>query len=467
MALIDAATKTLDLQYYAIHADGSTEAMLERLRAAAARGVRVRILLDDFNTTGRNAQVLRLGFVSNIELRLFNPLPGSRRSLFGRILGSIHDIPRIQQRMHNKVFIADNMVGITGGRNIGDAYFGQDSGSNFVDLDVLAMGRVVSDMSSSFDKYWNNELAYPVQSLTTLQELDALLAPATGAANAGQESSKVTSPPPPAPGAASTVLPLATPSTTLSSSQVNLERITVTWAPSALLVDKPGKIGPDDDEVEAQDTLIDGLLQLIQQTRKDLTIVSPYFVPGPQMMRVFADLRARGVRLRILTNSLASNDAPAAHAGYARYRRQLLDIGAEVHELRSAQPGNVSALGSSGSTGRSGGSADSRASLHSKLVIMDSRLLVVGSMNLDLRSQLQNTEVALVIRSAALSREALRLIDTTLVTGAYRLEERDGGLFWRAPPGAQFGDTETEPDSSLRLRLLIHLISPFAPDEML
>jgi phosphatidylserine/phosphatidylglycerophosphate/cardiolipin synthase-like enzyme len=468
IALIEAATRTLDLQYYAIHADSSTETMLERIRDAASRGVRVRILLDDFNTAGRNAQVLRLGFVPNIELRLFNPLAGSRGSLIGRLLGSLHDIPRIQQRMHNKVFIADNMAGITGGRNIGDAYFGQDSSSNFVDLDVLAVGRVVNDMSVSFDHYWNNELAYPVQSLTTLAELDALIQKAGPPAPSGNENAALTvAPALPPTDTSAAVIPLSTPTTALSTSTIDLRRITLTWAPSTLLVDKPGKIGPDDDEVEAQDTLIDGLLQLMQQARQDLTIISPYFVPGEQMMQVFAALRARGIRLRVLTNSLASNDAPAAHAGYARYRKRLLDLGVEIYELRSAQPGNVGALGSSGSSGGAGSSANSRASLHSKVVIMDSRILVVGSMNLDLRSQLHNTEVALVIRSARLSAEALRMIDTTLVTGAYRLEQAAGKLHWRAPPGAQFADADTEPDSTLRLRLLIHLISPFAPDEML
>src|SRR5205085_2664061 len=143
LALIGAAQRTIDLQYYAIHADGSTETLLEALRAAAQRGVRVRVLLDDFNTVGKDAQVLNLAFVPNVELRLFNPLPGSRESLVPRVLASLHDSARIAKRMHNKMFIADNAVGITGGRNLGDAYFGVDGKSNFVDLDVMAAGRVV------------------------------------------------------------------------------------------------------------------------------------------------------------------------------------------------------------------------------------------------------------------------------------------------------------------------------------
>jgi putative cardiolipin synthase len=237
-----------------------------------------------------------------------------------------------------------------------------------------------------------------------------------------------------------------------------------------LMVDKPGKIGPDDDEVNAGDTLIDGLLSLMSQAKSGIDIISPYFVPGRQMMKVFSDLKAKGVRIRVLTNSLASNDAPAAHAGYARYRRELLENGIELYEMRSESSGELNALGSSGgsSGSSSGGSiASSRASLHAKAVVVDTRIIVIGSMNLDLRSQIQNTEVGLVIRSASMSKEAIRQIESTLRTDAYRVEQSDGKLVWRAPAGAAFADSTHEPDASLKLRLLINLISPFAPDEML
>ena len=177
LALIDGAQKALDLQYYAIHADASTEVLLQHLRDAARRGVRVRILLDDFNSVGEDAQVLRLAFEPNVEIRLFNPLPGSRENMLGRIITSLHDVDRIAKRMHNKLFIADNAWGITGGRNLGDRYFGSGDKQNFVDLDVLAAGRIVRDMSSSFDRYWNDELAYPVQSLLDKDDLDKLRKP--------------------------------------------------------------------------------------------------------------------------------------------------------------------------------------------------------------------------------------------------------------------------------------------------
>jgi cardiolipin synthase C len=474
LALIDAAQRSLDLQYYAIHADASTEVLLQRLREAARRGVRVRILLDDFNTVGKDAQVLRLAFEPNVQIRLFNPLPGSRASLIGRLFTSLHDMPRIQKRMHNKMFIADNAMGITGGRNLGDSYFGTGEKSNFVDLDVLAAGRIVRDMSASFDHYWNDELAYPMQSLVSASDLEELRNPsppqeADPAANPAKLVSSM-----PAPTLTATILPSVTPTVVVTPQPValDLRKIPLSWAPALVMVDKPGKIGPGDDEVDAGDTLVDGLLQLMEQARQDLLIVSPYFVPGAPTMEAFARMRAKGVRIRVLTNSLASTDAPAAHAGYVRYRKDLLALGIELYEMRADQNGIDGGMGSTAGfgSGRAAGgskSAASKASLHSKAVIIDQRLAVIGSMNLDLRSQLKNSEVALLIRSSAVSGEATRQVDATLAQGAYRLQLDKGTLVWRAPPGAPFKDARREPEANRKLRLLVKLIGPFAPDEML
>jgi len=481
IALVDDATRSLDLQYYAVHADPSTEVLLQRIRDAARRGVRVRILLDDFNSVGEDAQVLRLAFEPNIEVRLFNPLPGPRNNMLGRIITSLHDVERMQKRMHNKVFIADNAWGITGGRNLGDRYFGTGDRQNFVDLDVLAAGRIVRDMSASFDRFWNDKLAYPVQTLLDPEDLEALRKPqatvtAVRAAAGGAPRPEIV------PIAASpTVLPSVSMGDVLQAERppMDLKTVPLIWAPSTLLVDQPGKIGPGDDEVNAGETVIDGLLNLMQRAERDVLIMSPYFVPGARMMAVYEQLRKRGVRIRVLTNSLASNDAPAAHAGYARYRKALLDMGVELYEMRSDPEAVAELLGSSrGSTGSGGGwlgsgpggsksDSRSRASLHSKAVIIDQRWSVIGSMNLDLRSQLQNSEVALLIRGTALAQVATRQIENTLATAAYRVENREGELYWRAPAGAGFGDEQKEPGASTRLRLLVRLIAPFAPDEML
>jgi phosphatidylserine/phosphatidylglycerophosphate/cardiolipin synthase-like enzyme len=377
--------------------------------------------------------------------------------------------------MHNKLFIADNAMGITGGRNLGDAYFGTDDKSNFVDLDVLAVGRVVRDMSASFDRYWNNELAYPMQSLVSASDLERLRkAPgATPAADASQLPAKPL-PSMPAATLTSTILPSVTATAVVGPKPVpmDLRTIALIWAPAAVMVDKPGKIGPGDDEVDAGDTLVDGLLQLMGEARQDVLIVSSYFVPGAPMMQAFARMRAKGVRIRVLTNSLASTDAPAAHAGYARYRKDLLALGVELYEMRADQEGTLGGMGSTagfGSGRAPGGSKSiaSRASLHTKAVILDQRLAVIGSMNLDLRSQIQNSEVALLIRSVAVSREAARQVEATIAQGAYRLELDQDRLVWRAPPGAPFKDARSEPEASTKLKLLVRLIAPFAPDEML
>lgn len=457
LALVDAAQKTLDLQYYAILVDRSTEQFVLRLRDAAARGVRVRILLDDFNTTGPNAQFLRLAFEPNIEIRLFNPLPGSRRSLLGRLVGSLGRIDQAQRRMHNKVFIADNALGITGGRNLGDVYFGQGTDSNFIDLDVLAAGRIVRQMSASFDAYWNNELAYPVQSLLSPDEIDALRPHAGPAIPDALQPEAARAPQPPA-------LPAISP--------LDLSPALLTWAPSLLLVDKADKIAAE--EVGTDDTVVDGLLRLMARTRRDLFIVSPYFVPGEAMMAQFATLRQSGVRIRVLTNSLASTDAPLAHVGYARYRKRLLDMGVELYEMRADQHSGASPMsaGSSSSAsslqpaGATGSVMASRASLHAKTLVFDESLLVVGSMNLDLRSQLQNSEVALLIRSATLARQALEMAAPVLQEDAYRLALDDGRIVWHAPDGST-SKGPGEPDAGAGLQFMLQLVGPFAPEEML
>lgn len=486
LALVEGAQKTLDLQYYAIHADASTERLMTAISAAAARGVRVRILLDDLHSTGRNAQVLALALEPNIQMRLFNPLSGPRGSALGRMLASLDDAQRIQQRMHNKLFLADNVFGVTGGRNLGDAYFGKGEKDNFVDLDVLAAGPIVQDMSRSFDRYWNNERAYPVQSLMTRKELEAI----RDKAQAESETARAPSPKPPdgepRPGAGAPSG--AQRARAWDQRPMDLKQVPFVWAPALLVVDQPGKIpvdtpGPDarrgSPGVDAKrpaslgaagsaiadgETVVEGLLQLIGQARRELLIISPYFVPGADMKKAFSDARGRGVRVRVLTNSLASNDAPVAHVGYARHREELLAMGIELHELRAEAATLRSALGGSGSSGATG---ESRSMLHSKALVMDGQLLVIGSMNLDLRSQLQNTELALLIRSTELSGSAGASIENTLRDDAWRIERDGSGLVWRAPAGSGAVDVRSEPDTSAGLRLLLKLIGPLAPDSLL
>ena len=525
LALVEAAQKTLDLQYYAIHADASTERLLKSVVSAAGRGVRVRVLLDDFHSAGRDAQVMRLAFVPNIEMRMFNPLTGARNSTLGRMFGALTDFSRAQQRMHNKLFIADNAMGVTGGRNLGDAYFGTADAGNFVDLDVLAAGPIVQDLSRSFDHYWNNQRAYPVQSLVTREELDTLRSQYE-AADASERERRVALPssqplasgPALAQGVHGTAE--APRSRIWDYQPMDLGAASFVWAPAVVLVDQPAKIpaeGPsapppaaatasatasnarqaariapgardpaatgsaaavpstDLHDAGDGDTVVDGLLHLMGQARRELLIVSPYFVPGPDMKQAFAQARERGVRVRVLTNSLASNDAPIAHAGYARHRPDLLAMGVEIYEMRSELTGLGTALGlpggSSGSSNNppTGSVGGSRAMLHSKVLVMDGRLVAIGSMNLDMRSQKQNTEIALLIRSTDLARRITTRLEPALGELAWRVELQQPGnrLLWHAPQGSGLPDSTTEPDASAALRLLLQLIGPLAPDHLL
>lgn len=476
MALVENAQKTLDLQYYAIHADQSTGRLLRAVVQAARRGVRVRVLLDDFHSTGPDAQVMRLAFVPNVEMRMFNPLAGSRASTIGRAWTLLTDFQRAQQRMHNKLFVADNTLAVIGGRNLGDAYFDASNVGNFVDLDVLAAGPIVKDLSLSFDRYWNNVRAYPVQSLISEPDLLKLKTQFDQEDASGKAK--------PAQGAADP-----------EDGSLNLNQIPWIWAQAMVLADSPTKIPVEGAERSAAsepagaavlkadeasspplsaapalnaDSVVDGLLALIRSAKQDLLVVSPYFVPGQEIMDAFRAARSKGVRIRVLTNSLASNDAPLAHAGYARHRKALLEMGIELHEMRS-EAANVRSALRAGTTGSSGGSAGaSRAMLHTKLLVIDGRLVAVGSMNLDMRSRLQNTEIAVLIASRRFSQLAGDSIDESLPENSWRVDlDPKGQLVWRAPQDSGLADSYSEPDASLGLRLMLQLLGPLAPDSLL
>ena len=449
LALVQQATRALDLQYYAIHADPSTRTLLHAIRAAAERGVRVRILLDDFNTTGADAQVMQLAFAPHIEMRLFNPLSGGRDLGGLRALWALQDFSRLQRRMHNKLFLADNAMGIVGGRNLGEAYFGQSDGSNFADVDVLAAGALVPQMSDNFDRYWNHALAYPVQTLTSRHALQVLREQSLPESARSAASPAHMAQVPPDPPAAAALPPA-----------MNLAQADWVWAPSALLTEQPTKFDADGNPSNMP-TVVSGLLSLMQNTRTDLLVVSPYFVPSPQIMAVFAQLRQRGVRVRVLTNSLASNDAPLTHIGYARWRKPLLQLGVELYEMHARQRRSLrSAFGSSGKS--------RNASLHAKVVVLDGHVLGVGSMNLDLRSQWSNSEVALLIGSQTMAQAMIEQIEEVLESAAWQVTlDANNRLQWHTPASSEAPHAHAEPNASVPLQLLLKMAAPFAPDELL
>src|SRR6202048_611162 len=226
IALADHAERTLDIQYYIIHQDDSARILLQHVRRAADRGVRVRLLVDDLNTAGEDRRFMHLGAHANVEVRVFNPFPGARFATWTRFLASVNDIPRINHRMHNKLFVADNALAITGGRNIGNEYFTRGQRSNFIDLDVVAAGTIVRELSASFDAFWNSQYAYPIAAL------------------ASPFSAEPVSP---------QVLDRgAVPGSNWLGAQLDSGHIQLTWVPATVLADGPAKIASEtspDEEV--------------------------------------------------------------------------------------------------------------------------------------------------------------------------------------------------------------------------
>lgn len=455
VTLADQAERTLDLQYYLITNEASSRTLLRRVHAAAQRGVRVRLLVDDLNTAGEDESLMCLTRHPRIEVRLYNPFPAGRFSTVTRILTSLTDIQRINQRMHNKMFIADNALGVTGGRNIGDAYFVQSPTSNFVDLDVLAAGPVVRGLSATFDAFWNGPLAYPVTALVKQAPDCAGAVAARPAAPAAPPSEPGA--PAPAPSVARDAAPV--PPSALAAELARGE-LSLQWVPAVVLADEPSKIASEG-QPDQSETIADDIMALMRSAQRELLVISPYFVPGPQGVVLVKELRERGVQVRVLTNSLAATDAPAVHIGYSRYRPDLLHLGVELHELRPSLGRPRTRLGSYGS---------SASSLHAKAVVVDRRTVLIGSMNMDPRSARLNTEIGLVMRSPVLAAELVRLYEDVARASSYRLElvsPESGVLRWRSAVAEVPSVEGREPGAGLGTQLMLMMLAPFAPEEML
>jgi putative cardiolipin synthase len=440
-ALIDGARRSLDLQYYLIRDDASGRELLRRVHRAADRGVRVRILVDDLNTAGEEDLLLCMARQRGSKVRLYNPLPWGRFSTVSRVVASISDAQRLSARMHNKMLVSDNALAVIGGRNLGDAYFLRGEQANFLDLDLLVAGPVVRKLSASFDAFWNSDLAYPIDTLVT-RTTDC-----NGADPVGLD--KRPAPHDALPGGADKPAYLLKPL---------LDKGGLTWAPASLLADKPEKITSEGRPTPAE-TVSDDIEKLLMSAKKEVVLISPYFVPGERGMALAETLQRRGVKLRVLTNSLAATDAPAAHIGYARYRTRLLAMGVELHELQPQIDG----------PSRAGNFGSSQASLHAKALVIDRSVVLVGSMNMDPRSANLNSEIGFVVRSPAIADKVMRLYEEMTARSSYRVELLDGKqLRWTGNAGG--GESmvyNAEPKVGPGLRLLLWLISPLAPEEML
>ena len=428
--LIELAERTLDLQYYIFHPDQTGSLVIDRLIAAADRGVWVRLLLDDWGTLEKNdAAVAVLDSHPNIEIRLFNPYV--HRSGVWRLAELVTSFARVNRRMHNKQLIADNAGVVLGGRNIGDEYFSLGE-LDFQDVDVLALGPIADQSSQSFETYWNSEFAVPVSRIGKFSP-DAAASTAARQELRSRCERLADSPY----GRALAGSGLAT---DLRSRSLHLH-----WADAKVIADPPEKLKKP--AGTRSDTFLGSQISPhARAVRSDMLIVSPYFVPGKEGVAFFGEQRRGGVDVRVLTNSLAATDVWLVHAGYMKYRRPLLEHGVRLYELRPEAAG-VKGARSSGL-----GIGSSRASLHAKTFVFDRTSVFIGSVNLDPRSLDQNTEVGVLINSPALAGEAAALFDRWASPAlAYevtkgkngRLEwtggftDEPGAGFWR-PVGARF-----------------------------
>ena len=452
LGLATFAEKTLDVQYYIWRGDTTGVAVAYALLQAADRGVRIRMLLDDLQASVHDPALLALDQHPNIQVRMFNPSAARHFKAFEMM----SRFDRLNRRMHNKSFIADNRMAIVGGRNIGDEYFNASPEVDFADFDVLAVGPVVPGISATFDLYWNAELSVPISVLYGEQDLTITLEDVRQRLHAGwqqiENSEYVRA---------------------LRESQfvreMQKQKARYYWGKVQAVADGPEKFlhAPDDKSTH----LGPQLLPLLETLKSELFIVSPYFVPGDELVEYFATLVNKGVKVTIITNSMASNDVGIVHAGYAKYRKALLKSGVELYEFKS-DPSRVNKKKKgSGITG------SSRASLHSKFIVIDRKQLFVGSMNLDPRSLHLNSELGVIIDNQEFSQTLVESIESKLSESSYRLrlvndtneegQKTGKSLRWETLENGEVVTYDEEPNVGFFRRLGIWFMSLFISEELL
>lgn len=418
-SLARAATRSLDVQYYIWKEDLAGSLMLREMYAAAERGVRVRMLLDDNGITGLDAKLAALDRHPNVEVRLFNPFVIRRPKMIGYLV----DFARLNRRMHNKSFTADNQVTIIGGRNVGDEYFGARDDGLFADLDVLAIGSAVNDVSSEFDRYWSSASAYPATTILP----DVGPEQARQIASAAALASKA-----PATRAyleALRSLPFV--------AQLQAGTLAFEWARVRLVSDDPAKIlgraGP-------KGMLTAKLAEILGRPQRQVDLVSGYFVPTQAGEDEFVRLAKNGVTVNVLSNAFETTDVSIVHAGYAGRRKALLRAGVRLFEMRRmpSEVGRRSVVrlgfGSRGGRGVGGPGTVLRSSastLHAKTFSIDSERIFVGSFNFDPRSMHLNTELGFVIESSVLASRLHEQFASRIPDRAYEVQLTEGGdLVW-------------------------------------
>ncbi len=436
-ALATIATKTLDIQYYIMHNDASGQYLAYAILSAADRGVHVRILVDDINLSGRDNNLKMLSQHTNIEIRIFNPL--ANREWF-RNIELIVNLDRAGRRMHNKVFVADNSAAIIGGRNIGDEYFDDRNSLNFVDLDLLSVGPIVNSITKSFDDYWSSYWATPVEDLSKTRVVKKQLT--TIRSKLKDKWFRVKN----------TEYFQSLQQSDLTQKIIN-KQITFIWAEAQLFYDRPEKLINN----KAGKTVHFGpqIMTYFEQAKNELLLASPYLVPGNNGIQWFNNKRKQGVQIKILTNSLAATDVIAVHAGYKKYRKQLVEAGINLFELKpTAQPSRFKTekliKGSS------------NASLHAKYMIVDQQFVFIGSANLDPRSKNLNTEIGIMVNSSELARQAVQLFERTASPeNSYqiKIDTADKNIVWLTKENGNERQYFNEPKAGLIRKLGVFLLS--------
>lgn len=427
VALADSAERSLDVQYFIWSKDLTGQILLERLLRAADRGVRVRVLIDDLGSMPANSDPLALDSHPNLEVRVFNP--AALRS--PKLLGIVLDVGRMNRRMHNKSFTADGQVTIVGGRNIGDHYYEASTDLNFADLDIACIGPVVKDVSAEFDLYWNSRSAFPIGDLVRHKPAPGkLLAIRTNVA--AHDS---------LPQSAAYMKSVRT---CALATQMRARAVPFVWATATVVNDHPDKVISPKSEKSLH--LAPKLAALARSAKREVYLISPYFVPGKDGVELLCSLRSRGLRVAVLTNSPASTDGLHVHGKYAHYRKPLLECGVELYELKPI-------AGSERQRLRWTGLNPGTASMHAKCFVIDRSTAYIGSYNLDPRSRLLNTEMGVVVNSPEITARMARNLDSAMAGEAWRIQLNGGRIEWATKQDGIETRLHTEPETTFMRRL--------------
>lgn len=430
LVMAERAEVSIDAQYYLLKDGVVGSAFIDALLKAADRGVRVRLLLDDMFTGGYDAGIVGLNSHPNFEIRIFNPF--ANRSM--RVIDGLTNFSRINRRMHNKSFTADNQMTLIGGRNIADEYFGAREDAKFDDLDVVAIGPVVDEITDMFDSYWNHERAAPVTAFADM--------PADPAAELIRVRAELVV-------AREEILNTAYADAVIEDvlKYVESDAGSFVWAPYTLAVDSPDK-SIKSEAAEAA-SITTPLIESLLSAEQEVIVVSPYFVPLRSGIEAFSELQARGVDVTIITNSLAANNQLTVHSGYAPARKPLLRAGVKIYETR-----DDAAVAGSEIVAASG----AKATLHTKAFIVDRKEVFIGSFNFDPRSTNINTELGVIIESPEMSRELAESVDAALPERTYEVFlTEDDQMLWRTYKDGEEIILDQEPDATWSERLLATL----------